>query len=434
MELKKEATHWFRGQLHAHSYWSDGRDFPEQVAETHRQRGYHFLCLTDHNRFGASADTWLPVEEEEGAWPPKVSRVALERYRRTMGPGRVEVRSVSGGTQVRLKTFAEVKEAYDTPGAFLLLPGVELTQVVEGRHVHVNTINLPEILPGNREAPLVQKLDASCTVASLLARNTEEALQAGRHLGKRVLLMLNHPFWRYYDIRPQELIDRPEIRLLELCSGGACADHPPYPGMEDYTVETFWDMVNAFRARAGQPLLYGTGADDAHYYDPERIGGQAGVGDSWVMVRAASLTPEALLSALGAGDFYATCGVLLDDLSFRPADRSLHVRVQAQPGVRYRIHFITTPRNFDPAIRERPVSVAEGRVRRMLPEVSPDIGRTILTVEGASAACRLPADGLYIRARVESDMPARNQRPFHPTVQTAWTQPYGAPSTSGTTP
>ena len=46
-----DGVQWFRGQLHAHSYWSDGRAFPEQAIDAYKQRGYHFLCLTDHNRF-----------------------------------------------------------------------------------------------------------------------------------------------------------------------------------------------------------------------------------------------------------------------------------------------------------------------------------------------------------------------------------------------
>ena len=41
---------WFRGQLHTHTYWSDGRGFPEQAIIACKQRGYDFLCLSDHNR------------------------------------------------------------------------------------------------------------------------------------------------------------------------------------------------------------------------------------------------------------------------------------------------------------------------------------------------------------------------------------------------
>src|SRR5437868_6509038 len=43
------APRWWKGNLHTHTFWSDGDDFPEMVAEWYRTRGYHFLALTDHN-------------------------------------------------------------------------------------------------------------------------------------------------------------------------------------------------------------------------------------------------------------------------------------------------------------------------------------------------------------------------------------------------
>ena len=40
---------WWKGNLHTHTLWSDGDDFPEMIAESYRERGYHFLALSDHN-------------------------------------------------------------------------------------------------------------------------------------------------------------------------------------------------------------------------------------------------------------------------------------------------------------------------------------------------------------------------------------------------
>jgi hypothetical protein len=39
---------WFRGNLHTHSTRSDGRLTPEAACAFYRERGYHFLSLTDH--------------------------------------------------------------------------------------------------------------------------------------------------------------------------------------------------------------------------------------------------------------------------------------------------------------------------------------------------------------------------------------------------
>ncbi len=39
---------WFRGNLHTHSTRSDGRLTPQEACAFYRERGYHFLALTDH--------------------------------------------------------------------------------------------------------------------------------------------------------------------------------------------------------------------------------------------------------------------------------------------------------------------------------------------------------------------------------------------------
>ncbi|HIL72364.1 MAG TPA: histidinol-phosphatase, partial [Verrucomicrobia bacterium] len=45
----KEKTHWFKGNTHTHSLWSDGNDFPEMIAKFYKDNSYHFLVLSDHN-------------------------------------------------------------------------------------------------------------------------------------------------------------------------------------------------------------------------------------------------------------------------------------------------------------------------------------------------------------------------------------------------
>ncbi|NLS79917.1 MAG: CehA/McbA family metallohydrolase [Chloroflexi bacterium] len=40
---------WYKGAVHVHSTRSDGKLSPEEVMKAHRERGYDFLALTDHN-------------------------------------------------------------------------------------------------------------------------------------------------------------------------------------------------------------------------------------------------------------------------------------------------------------------------------------------------------------------------------------------------
>lgn len=41
---------WLKGNLHAHTTESDGKESPERRVAQYRERGYDFLCLSDHHR------------------------------------------------------------------------------------------------------------------------------------------------------------------------------------------------------------------------------------------------------------------------------------------------------------------------------------------------------------------------------------------------
>ena len=53
---------WLKGNLHTHSLWSDGDDFPDMIADWYKRHGYHFLTLSDHNVLSIG-EKWLPVRE-----------------------------------------------------------------------------------------------------------------------------------------------------------------------------------------------------------------------------------------------------------------------------------------------------------------------------------------------------------------------------------
>jgi hypothetical protein len=53
---------WLRGNLHTHSLWSDGDDFPEMIAQLYRDNGYDFLALSDHNIL-SDHERWMPLRE-----------------------------------------------------------------------------------------------------------------------------------------------------------------------------------------------------------------------------------------------------------------------------------------------------------------------------------------------------------------------------------
>mgnify|MGYP001193246418 FL=1 len=42
---------FYKGNIHSHTTRSDGRLSPEAAISEYRDRGYHFLILTEHNRY-----------------------------------------------------------------------------------------------------------------------------------------------------------------------------------------------------------------------------------------------------------------------------------------------------------------------------------------------------------------------------------------------
>jgi len=78
---------WFKGNLHAHSLWSDGDDYPEMVADRYRNRGYHFLVLSEHNVL-SQGPRWMSV----AAANKRSGQDGLAAYRKRFGAEWVETR------------------------------------------------------------------------------------------------------------------------------------------------------------------------------------------------------------------------------------------------------------------------------------------------------------------------------------------------------
>ncbi len=413
-------TAWKKGALHTHTLWSDGRSLPEVVIQTYRDLGYDFVCLSDHNVFQDDPQVWLPVVPEEGGWPPAFSGAEYDRSR-DMLPGKFDEKNVAFKTFVRLKTFKELKEEFEQPGEFLLVGGEEITVIgqpaPEGgrRDYHLNVFNLEETFP-----PL-----AGRSGAETIRLNYEQYRAASDRAGRPSFLMLNHPYWRLWDVDPRDLIANPGVRHFEICNNGSAERIPD--GL--YSPEQFWDIVLAHRIEDGNGMLYGAAGDDAHFYDPARIHDAAGCNLGWVMVHCPDeFTPDNVAAALDRGDYYPTCGVRLDRIEFDPATATLRVKAHAEEGVSYRIEFIATKRGFDRTVTEKDYPGETAAFFRRLATFSPEIGRTVQVSEGPEAVYTMAPDDLYVRAIVISDQPTVMKVPFYPETERAWTQPYAAPT------
>jgi len=399
------AQQWYKGNLHMHSFWSDGNVFPEQAIDWYKDRGYNFLCLSDHNVVQSNPNTWREVGKGN------VTQKLLDEYLERYGKDWVELKAEDDKTLVRLKTFPEFIEKISVPDRFLIIPGHEQNVAITERQVHQNVVNVVDSMPFIKGP----------TVADSIRKNVNALTQYGAETGREVLFMANHNCWVYFDIYPQDLIDVPEVRFFEFLN--CQPTYTPHP--EFWSYEKFWDIVNSHRLEAGNLPLYGIGTDDTHNYlqtGPKT----SNLGNHWIMVRAENLVTENILRAMNKGDFYVSNGVTLEDLKFDRATKTLSVKVKAEPGVQYTIRFNGTKKGFDQSTKMVDDPAGEKKPARVFPVYSDDIGKIFKQVEGTEASCQLADDDLYVRVTVETDRESNfnDTSGYMPKRESAWSQPY----------
>src|SRR5580658_1267748 len=113
-------TYW-KGNLHTHSLWSDGDDFPEMIADWYKSHDYNFLALTEHNVI-AEGERWVDAALDE-----TIRGQALKKYLARFGKSWVEQREADAKSQARLKPLREFRSLLDEPGRFMLIPGEEIS-------------------------------------------------------------------------------------------------------------------------------------------------------------------------------------------------------------------------------------------------------------------------------------------------------------------
>lgn len=404
---------WRKGAIHTHTLWSDGRSLPEVAVKTYKDLGFDFMCITEHNVF-PDRELWLPVAKEEGKYPPNLS-LAEYRYAKKMLPGKIIERKIGVRDFVRLRTFKELQELFEEKGKFILMPGMEFTLSVRNARnehfsTHFNTFNLAaEMLPDKGRTPEENfKLN--------FAKYTEKTKNAP----EKSFFMMNHPQYRFWDIDPVIMVKNPEITHFEICN---CV--VPKKALELCSMEKYWDFILAHRLVKGQQPIYATASDDAHYYR-NSIGIPAGVNCSWVMVNSPELTPDKITAAMKRGDFYATCGVELEEIIMDGKNKTLSVRVKPEKNIKYTISFIVTKKNFDRTIKTKKYVHDKNKMfNREFTVIPENIGTVVKTVSGTEGSYKLQADDLYVRAVIRSDKPITFAQPgSYPNCATAWTQPF----------
>jgi hypothetical protein len=389
---------WWKGNLHTHSLWSDGDDYPEMIADWYKKHGYDFLAISDHNVFQVG-ERWSGVATNKGGTN------AFNKYLARFGTNWVEQRTTGGKLQARLQPFEKYRKLFDEPGKFLMIPSEELTDKHLTAPVHVNVTNPRELI----------KPQGGTNVLDVMQRNISAVIEQRQRTGQPMFPHLNHPNFGW-GVTAEELMQVRGEKFFEVYNG-----HPTVHNEGDAThagTDPVWDIVLTWRlAKLGLEPMFGVGTDDSHHYH-KLSPTNSNVGRGWVMVRAASLSAEEIIKAMEAGDFYASSGVTLKDL-WREKNR-LSVEIAAEPGVTYTTQFIGTRKGFDQA--NEPVRNTAGEALRVTHRYSKDIGAVLAEAKGAAATYSLKGDELYIRAKIISSKPKANGV-GKGEVECAWIQP-----------
>jgi hypothetical protein len=287
-----------------------------------------------------------------------------------------------------------------------MIPAEEITHQFAKNPVHINAVNLRDVIqPVNGDS-----------VGETVRANLRLVIDQRKKTAWPTLAFLNHPNFGW-GVRAEDITLVEELRYFEVFNG--------HPGVRNYgdevhaSTERMWDILLALRLgkhRLG--VIYGLATDDAHGYHVFGVG-KVNPGRGWIMVRAPYLSAEAVVRGLEAGDFYASTGVVLDDVR-RDGD-VLRLAIQGEKGVTYRTQFIATMK--DAVLGSAPHRDKDGNLLNVTRIYSDDVGKVVAESDALQPSYRLTGREWYVRARVTSSKPHPN--PFKEgDVEVAWTQPF----------
>lgn len=367
---------WYQGNLHTHSYWSDGNDYPEQIIKWYKDNNYDFVALSDHNTL-AEGDKWIEIKKGT------LHDTTLQKYLEVFKPEWVEYEDQDSLYRVRLKTLEEYRPLFEEENEFLIIRSEEITDGYQNKPIHVNATNIRDFI----------EPQGGNSVAEVMQNNIDAVHQQREATGEPMFPHINHPNFGWA-ITAEDLKKLEGEQFFEVYNG-----HPWVHNYGDSLrsgTEQIWDEVITHYLLNGKPVMYGIGVDDAHNYHHFESN-RSNPGRGWIQVRSSGLSADSLIAAMERGDFYASTGIVLKDILFD--GETLSVEIEPEKEVAYLIQFIGT--------------------RKENPEQP---GMLLEEISGTSASYSFKGDELYIRAKVISDKLKANPYKEGET-EVAWVQP-----------
>lgn len=377
LDTGKQEKSWYKGNLHTHSLWSDGDEYPEMIMKWYKDHGYNFVALSDHNIL-AEGEKWIEIKKGSNR------ERHFKEYLQEFGESRVTYQTSDSIIKVRLKTLREYRPLFEEKGQFLVMKSEEITDAYKQKPIHINATNIQELIePKGGES-----------VVEVMQNNIDAVMAQRERTGKPMIPHLNHPNFGWA-VTAEDIKQLAGEHFFEVYNG-----HPLVHNYGDSLhsgMEEIWDQVLTHYLLNGKGLMYGIAVDDSHNYH-EFSSKHSNPGRGWIMVQADSLTPSSLIKALENGAFYASTGVELSSIA---SDKTgLYVEVNEQQGIDYEIQFWGT-------LKANPDST----------------GVLLKTAEGSKAQYVFTGNELYVRAKVISGKLKEN--PYKPgEVEVAWGQPH----------
>ena len=373
-DSNSENQQWQKGNLHTHSFWSDGNDFPEMIIQWYKNQGYQFIALSDHNTI-AKQERWYELSKKD------IENKVLEKYENAYGDW-VETQTYSTGFRVRLKTFDEYRSKLEEPGRFLIIKSEEVTSSYEKKPIHINVTNIQEKIEPVKGSSVVE-----------IMQKTLDLVHAQREkLGIPMFAHINHPNFGY-GISTEDLKKLNGERFFELYNGHPAVNNA---GNDEYdSTEIMWDLVNIHYLDQGKPLLYGIATDDSHHYH-NFTADLSNTGRGWVMVNSKKLETSSLIEAMEKGDFYASTGITIK--KYVVTKNQIRVEVEPEQGVHYEILFLGYKDGGEAVeILER--------------------------IEDTKGSYTFQDNDLFVRVKITSDA-LKESPPNTQETKQAWTQPF----------
>ena len=189
-------SNWYKGNMHTHTFWSDGDDFPENVAKWYKDNGYNFLVFTDHN-IVLEGEKWKKLPEKHPA---------IIRFTDNFGEAQLEKKSAGeekGFLRVRIKALDEFRSSFEDDN-YLLIMGNEISSPIG---VHITTFHQEKALVVSKGS----ENEKSLMIGEAVSKVDEYRKQSGRNTHAT----LAHPNFKWA-ITAEMILENPDLRFFEI--------------------------------------------------------------------------------------------------------------------------------------------------------------------------------------------------------------------------